>query len=107
MARPQTHPRALRHRAGNLVPARRPQPLWQRRHTNPVQRPGHRRAGRKHGKTPAQIILRWHIQDGNIAIPGSRNPKHIKENIDIFDFSLSDDMAKIRALDKAERFSTF
>lgn len=61
-----------------------------------------------HGKTPAQIILRWHLQDGNIAIPGSRNPKHIRENIDIFDFTLSDeDMAKIRALDKGERFSTF
>ncbi|MBH5328952.1 aldo/keto reductase [Eikenella sp. S3360] len=63
---------------------------------------------RAHGKTPAQIILRWHLQDGNVAIPGSSNPRHIRENIDIFDFSLSDDeMAQIRALDKQQRFSTF
>lgn len=62
----------------------------------------------KHHKTPAQIILRWHLQDGNVAIPGSANPKHIRENIDIFNFNLSDDdMAKIRAMDKQQRFSTF
>ena len=54
------------------------------------------------------IILHWHLQDGNVAIPGSSNPKHIKENIDIFNFSLSDEeMAKIRAMDKQQRFSTF
>lgn len=61
-----------------------------------------------HHKTPAQIILRWHLQSGYIAIPGSGNPAHIKENIDIFDFTLSEDeMAKLRALDKQQRFSTF
>ena len=48
------------------------------------------------------------MQDGNVAIPGSANPKHIRENIDIFNFNLSDDdMAKIRAMDKQQRFSTF
>ncbi|MCY7009276.1 aldo/keto reductase [Fusobacterium simiae] len=63
---------------------------------------------KKYNKTPAQIILRWHLQDGNIAIPGSSNPAHIKENIEIFDFNLSnEDMKKIEALDKKQRFSTF
>lgn len=55
---------------------------------------------KKYNKTPAQIILRWHLQDGNIAIPGSSNPAHIKENIEIFDFNLSnEDMKKMEALD--------
>ena len=44
-----------------------------------------------HGKTAAQVILRWHLQDGYIAIPGSANPDHIAENYDIFDFELSED----------------
>ncbi len=62
----------------------------------------------KYGKTPAQIILRWHLQDGNIIIPGSSNPSRIKENISIFDFELNaEDMAKMGALDKKQRFSTF
>ncbi|MDO4281293.1 MAG: aldo/keto reductase [Peptococcaceae bacterium] len=65
------------------------------------------RLGDKYGKTPAQIILRWHIQDGNIIIPGSKNPDHIKENIDLFDFALTDEeMAEIAALDKETRFYT-
>lgn len=55
----------------------------------------------KYGKTNVQIILRWHIQEGNIAIPKSTNPQHLKENIDIFDFQLTDsEMDSIRALDK-------
>ena len=63
---------------------------------------------KKHGKTVAQIILRWHIQDGNITIPSSRNPEHIKENIDIFDFALdAGDMKRMAALDKQKRFSSF
>lgn len=62
----------------------------------------------KHGKSPAQIILRWHLQNGFIAIPGTRNPKYVKENISIFNFELDgDDMAKIKGLDRQERFSTF
>ena len=57
-----------------------------------------------HGKTSAQVILRWHLQDGHIAIPGSHNEKHIQENCDIFDFELTqDEMAQIAALDKNER----
>ena len=63
---------------------------------------------KKYGKSPAQILLRWHLQDGNIAIPGSSNPSHIKENIDIFDFELTnEDMQAIRNLNKNRRFSTF
>lgn len=53
-----------------------------------------------HDKTAPQIILRWHIQSGGIAIPGSRNPDHILENISIFDFELTDaEMQKIAALE--------
>lgn len=53
-----------------------------------------------HGKTSAQIIVRWHLQAGHIAIPGSNNPDHIKENISIFDFELTDEeMQKMSALD--------
>ncbi len=58
-----------------------------------------------HGKTAAQVILRWHIQEGFSVIPGASNPDYIKENIDIFDFTLTDDeMAEIRGLNKERRF---
>lgn len=58
-----------------------------------------------HNKTAAQIILRWHIQEGFSVIPGATNPDYIKENVSIFDFALSDaDMAAMRSLDKEERF---
>ena len=57
-----------------------------------------------HGKSAAQIILRWHIQEGFSAIPGSSNPDYIRENIDIFDFRLSEEeMEKIRGLDAEKR----
>ncbi len=59
----------------------------------------------KYKKTCAQIILRWHTQVGNIVIPGSKNPEHIKENINIFDFTLTDDeIAEIARLDKNIRY---
>ena len=59
----------------------------------------------KYGKTNPQIILRWHIQEGIIVFPKSTNPQHIQENIDIFDFSLTDEeMEEIRKLDKGVRF---
>lgn len=61
--------------------------------------------GKKYGKTNAQIILRWHIQDGNIVIPGSKNPAHVKDNFDLFDFSFTEEeMEKIAALDKNTRY---
>ena len=57
-----------------------------------------------HGKTSAQVILRWHLQDGHIAIPGSHNETHIQENFDIFDFELtSEEVEQIAALNKNER----
>ncbi|MEE0205482.1 MAG: aldo/keto reductase [Peptococcaceae bacterium] len=63
--------------------------------------------GTKYGKSSAQIILRWHIQDGNIVIPGSKNPDHIKDNFDIFDFALTDvEMEQIAAMDKQKRHYT-
>ena len=62
---------------------------------------------KKYGKTNAQVILRWHIQAGNIVIPGSKNPAHIKDNFDLFDFSLTEEeMAKVTALDKDTRYYT-
>lgn len=61
-----------------------------------------------HGKTSAQIILRWHLQAGNIAIPGSSNEDHIQENYEIFDFELTDEeMERMTALDKDERFASY
>ena len=59
----------------------------------------------KYGKTNVQIILRWHIQEGNVIFPKSTNPQHIKDNFDIFDFELTDgEMEKIAALDRNVRF---
>lgn len=56
---------------------------------------------KKYGKTNAQIILRWHIQSGNVVIPGSKNPNHIRDNFDIFDFALTEeDMAEIAKVNK-------
>ncbi len=61
----------------------------------------------KYKKTNAQIILRWHIQSGNVVIPGSKNPDHIRDNFDIFDFALSDeDMAQIAKVNKNKRYYT-
>lgn len=63
--------------------------------------------GKKYGKSNAQIILRWHIQSGDVVIPGSKNPAHIKDNFDLFDFSLTaDEMAEIAAMDKQKRYYT-
>lgn len=63
------------------------------------------RIAEAHGKTPAQVILRWHIQEGFSVIPGATNPDYIKENIDIFDFALSDsEMQQMRSLNKEQRF---
>lgn len=59
----------------------------------------------KYKKSTAQVILRWHTQVGNIVIPGSTNPEHIKANLDIFDFELTDEeMAKMAGLNKNVRY---
>jgi len=58
----------------------------------------------KYGKTPAQTVLKWHTQMGFVVIPGSKNPEHIKANINIFDFELTpDDMAKIATLNRGRQ----
>lgn len=60
---------------------------------------------KKYGKTNAQIVLRWHVQAGNVIIPGSQNAAHIRDNFDIFDFSLTEDeMARIAKVDKNTRY---
>jgi 2,5-diketo-D-gluconate reductase A len=57
-----------------------------------------------HDRTPGQIVLRWHIQLGNVVFPKSMTPERIEQNIDIFDFELSDEeMDRIEALDRGER----
>lgn len=59
----------------------------------------------KYGKSNSQIILRWHIQSGNIVIPGSKNPQHIKDNLDVFDFTLTDnELDRIAAMDQQKRY---
>ena len=61
--------------------------------------------GSKYGKTPSQVILRWHIQFGFCPVPGSRSEQHIRENADIFDFSLTtEEMARISELNRHEPF---
>ena len=63
------------------------------------------RLAEKYGKTNVQIILRWHIQEGNIVFPKTTNPDHMRDNYDIFDFELTaEEMAEIRALDCGKRF---
>jgi 2,5-diketo-D-gluconate reductase A len=58
----------------------------------------------RHGKTPAQAILRWHLQLGNVVFPKSVTPERIRENIEIFDFELGDaEMAEFERLDRGER----
>ncbi|MCA1218095.1 aldo/keto reductase [Streptomyces sp. 8L] len=58
----------------------------------------------KHGRTPAQVVLRWHLQLGNVVIPKSVTPSRIRENIDVFGFELDDDdLAAFAALDEGRR----
>ncbi len=67
--------------------------------------PVFRTIGDKYGKTPAQVILRWHTQMGFVVIPGSRNTAHIRDNLDILYFTLSEEeMAEIAKLNKGKRY---
>ena len=61
-----------------------------------------------HDVTTAQVILRWHLQEGYIAIPGSSNPEHIAENFNVFDFELNDEeMKEIGELNTGNRYETW
>ena len=72
-----------------------------------LEEPLFQELGKKYGKSSAQIILRWHIQAGNIVIPGSKSPAHIQDNFDLFDFALTDEeMAQIAALNRNVRYYT-
>ena len=72
-----------------------------------IEEPLFTRLAKKYGKSNAQIILRWHIQAGNVVIPGSKNPEHIRDNFGLFDFSLTEEeMTEIAALDKKVRYYT-
>lgn len=72
---------------------------------NLVNEPVFTGLAKKYGKTNAQIILRWHIQSGNVVIPGSKNPEHIRQNFDIFDFELTpEEMAEIAKLDNGRPY---
>ena len=63
------------------------------------------KAAEKYKKSSAQIILRWHIQSGNVVIPGSKNPDHIRDNFDLFDFALTEEeMAGIAAINQDKRY---
>lgn len=64
------------------------------------------RLARKYGKSPAQIILRWHLDSGHSLVVGSRDPRHLTESLGIFDFSLTDgEFEEIRALDISRSYS--
>lgn len=72
-----------------------------------IEEPVFVKLGEKYGKTPAQVILRWHTQMGFVVIPGSKNVDHIRDNLDILDFTLTDDeMAEIAKLNKGVRYYT-
>lgn len=72
---------------------------------NLINEPVFAKLARRYGKTNAQIILRWHVQSGNVVFPGSRNPEHIRDNFDIFDFALTgEEMAEIAKVDKGVRY---
>ena len=70
-----------------------------------MEQPIFTKLANKYGKSPAQIILKWHTQFGNIVIPGARKEEHIKQNIDLFDFELTEEeMQEIAKLDKNTRY---
>ncbi len=72
-----------------------------------IQEPLFTELAQKYGKSNAQIILRWHVQAGNVVIPGSKNPEHIKANLNLFDFTLTDDeMASVSGINKDKRYYT-
>ncbi|MDE7326168.1 MAG: aldo/keto reductase [Lachnospiraceae bacterium] len=72
-----------------------------------IREPIFTKMAEKYSKSNAQIILRWHIQAGNVVIPGSKNPDHIRANFALFDFELTDaEMSEIAALNQNKRYYT-
>ena len=72
-----------------------------------INEPIFTKLAQKYGKTNVQIILRWHIQEGNSVFPKTTNLQHMRENFDIFDFELSaEDMAEIAKLNNGKRYFT-
>lgn len=66
-----------------------------------------REIGAKYGKSPAQVVLRWDLQNGVVTIPKSTNPARMKENASVFDFTLTpEDMEQIHALNRNQRFGS-
>ncbi|MDT0449120.1 aldo/keto reductase [Streptomyces hesseae] len=97
---PQTELRAVHARHGIVTEAW--SPLGQGRGL--LEDPVLARIGAKHGKSAAQVVLRWHLQVGNVAIPKSVTPSRIRENFDVFGFELdADDLAAINGLDTGTR----
>ena len=84
-------------------------PFGGRGHTKEhLQNPVVLEIAKAHGKTGAQVIVRWHIQAGYITIPGSSNPSHIAENFDVWDFELSeDDMNRLNSLNTGVRYESW
>ena len=79
-------------------------PGWGEQRRNVMEDPALADLASAHGKTPAQVMLRWHLQQGRSAIPKSVNPGRIAENFDVFDFELSaDELVRIDALDTGVR----
>ncbi|TQJ59877.1 diketogulonate reductase-like aldo/keto reductase [Arthrobacter sp. SLBN-83] len=79
-------------------------PGWGENRKNVMRDPVIAAVAQAHGKTPAQVMLRWHLQQGRSAIPKSTNPSRIAENFDVFDFELSaEELASIDALDSGVR----
>lgn len=72
-----------------------------------IQEPVFSKLAEKYGKSNAQIILRWHVQVGNVVIPGSKNPAHIHDNFDLFDFELTaEEMKEIQTLNQDKKYYT-
>ena len=72
-----------------------------------IEEPVFRKLGEKYGKSSAQVILRWHTQMGFVVIPGSKNVDHIRDNLDILDFTLTEEeMAEIAELNSGKRYYT-
>ena len=72
-----------------------------------IEEPVFRKLGEKYGKSSAQVILRWHTQTGFVVIPGSKNVAHIRDNLDILDFRLTEEeMAEIAKLNSGKRYYT-